>query len=183
MLSAPFRVVLDANVLFSFTLRDTLLRAAEQGLFQPHWSREILAEARRNLVATRHVSDEQAAGLFDAMADAFPSAMVSGYEPLIAGMMNDPKDRHVVAAAVKSGAQVIVTNNLRDFCELPDGIEAQSADVFLCNVFDLAPELMLGLLAEQAAALKKPARTLDDLLRGLAKTTPEFVALVVAHRA
>ena len=69
----------------------------------------------------------------------FPEAMVKGYEPLIAGLQNDTKDRHVVAAAVKAGAQVITTVNIRDFTPLPDGIEAQTPDEFLCNLFDLNP--------------------------------------------
>jgi hypothetical protein len=47
--------------------------------------------------------------------------MVMGYEPLVAAMQNDMKDRHVVAAAVKAGAQVIITANLKDFTPLPDG--------------------------------------------------------------
>jgi hypothetical protein len=42
----------DANVLFPFTLRDTLLRAAEAGVYQLYWSEAILEEVRRNLVAT-----------------------------------------------------------------------------------------------------------------------------------
>jgi predicted nucleic acid-binding protein len=48
---------------------------------------------------------------------------VTGHEPLIAAMKNDEKDRHVVAAAVKAGAQVIVTSNLKHFRELPEGID------------------------------------------------------------
>lgn len=52
MLPTPFRAVLDANVLFPFTLRDTLLRAAAVRMFQAYWSEEILAEATRNLVKT-----------------------------------------------------------------------------------------------------------------------------------
>ena len=42
MLPAPFKVVLDANVLYPFTLRDTLLRAAAEDLFQVYWSAKIL---------------------------------------------------------------------------------------------------------------------------------------------
>ena len=182
MFPAPFRVVLDANVLFSFSLRDTLLRAAERGLFQIYWSQEILAEARRNLVARGQVREEQAERLFSIMTDAFPEAMVTGHEPLVPVMKNDPKDRHVVAAAVKAGAQVIVTNNVRDFRDLPEGVEVQSADEFLCNLFDLAPDVMVNLLAAQAAALRKPPRSLEDLMAGLVNLVPDFVELVNAHR-
>src|SRR5438309_6478453 len=49
MLPAPFKVVLDANVLYPFSLRDTLLRAASEGLFQLYWSDQILEEARPEL--------------------------------------------------------------------------------------------------------------------------------------
>lgn len=101
-------------MLYPFTLRDTLLRAGGEGLFQVYWSAEILDEAIRNLVASTTLTAEQGARLRAAMEKAFPEAEVTGYEPLIAGMQNDPKDRHVVAAAVKAGAQVIVTLNLRD---------------------------------------------------------------------
>lgn len=60
MVPATFRVVLDANVLFPFTLRDTLLRAADAGYFQLYWSDEILDEAQRNLIGRGAINDEQA---------------------------------------------------------------------------------------------------------------------------
>ncbi|HEY6560445.1 MAG TPA: PIN domain-containing protein [Polyangiaceae bacterium] len=137
MLVAPFKVVLDANVLYPFTLRDTLLRAASEGFFQIYWSAEILDEAIRNLIASTTITAAQGARLRQTMEKAFPEAEVSGYEPFIVGMQNDPKDRHVVAAAVKAGAQVIVTMNLRDFAPLPDGLEAQSPDEFLSNAREI----------------------------------------------
>lgn len=181
MIYAPFKVVLDANVLFPFSLRDTLLRAADEGLFQVYWSDQIVDEVRRNLIASSTVTVEQAQRLIDAMAGAFPEANVTGYEPLIASMRNHEKDRHVVAAAVKAGAQVIVTCNMKDFCELPEGVEAQAPDEFLCNLFDLAPETISDVLIKQAAALRKPPRSFDDLLRGLAKVVPDFVEAVRAR--
>jgi predicted nucleic acid-binding protein len=139
MIPAPFKVVLDANVLYPFSLRDTLLRAASEGLFQLYWSDQILEEARRSLVNSGKMTDERATRLRSVMEEAFPEAMVTGHEPLIAAMKNHEKDRHVAAAAVKAGAQVIVTSNLKHFRELPEGIEAQSPDDFLCNIFDLDP--------------------------------------------
>jgi predicted nucleic acid-binding protein len=178
MVPAPFRVVLDANVLFPFSVRDTLLRAAAAGMFQVHWSEEILEEATRNLIRTGRMNDDQSAHLMAAMRNAFPEAVVAGYEDLVPAMPNHVKDRHVVAVAVKVGAQVIVTSNLRDFKALPTGIEAQSPDDFLLDLLDLAQEEVLALLDRQAAALKRPPITLDELLAGLAKNVPRFAAAV-----
>ena len=117
------------------------------------------------------------------MNRAFPEALVTGYEPLVAAMPNEPDDRHVTAAAVKSGAQVIVTSNLKHFQQLPEGIEAQSPDHFLCNLFDLDRDGIIALLREQASALKKPPITFEKLLDGIAKTAPEFVAAVREYLA
>lgn len=182
MIAAPFKVLLDANVLFPFSLRDTLLRAAAEGFFQLYWSEQILDETTRNLVATGTITDEQAKRLRKAMTDAFPESMVTSYEALIDAMPNQKKDRHVAAAAIKAGAQVIVTRNMKDFKVLPDGVEAQSPDEFLSNLFDLNPDGMVELVREQAKAMRKPPRELGELLRGLATTAPEF-AKSVADRA
>lgn len=126
MLVAPFRVVLDANVLYPFTVRDTLLRAAAEGLFQPYWSEQILDEVERNLVGKGTISLEQAKRLRRAMTGVFPESMVTGHEHLVAAMQNHHGDRHVAAAALRAGAQVIVTCNLKDFRNLPEGIESPS---------------------------------------------------------
>lgn len=181
MLTAPFRVVLDANVLYPFTLRDTLLRASAKGLFQAYWSAEILDEVVRNLLLNRVANEEGARHLVEQMTESFPEALVSDYEYLVDSMRTDPKDRHVAAAAVVAGAQVIVTSNLRDFRDLPEGIEAQPPDEFLCDLLDLDPETMIALLEEQAAALKRPPKTFQELLDGLAKTVPKFVEEVRAR--
>ena len=181
MIVAPFKVVLDANVLYPFSLRDTLLRAATDGLFQLYWSEHILDETTRNLVAKGTTTDDQATRLRAAMTEAFPESMVTGHESLIDAMPNQEKDRHVAAAAVKAGAQVIVTSNLKDFRLLPDGIEAQSPDEFLSNLFDLDPASMVQLVNDQAKALRNPPCSVDELLRGLAKMVPHFAQSVANH--
>lgn len=178
MVTAPVKVVLDADVLFPFTLRDTLLRAAEGGYFQLYWSEQILDEARRNLVGAALMTEDQADRLFVVMAGAFPEAMVTGHEELIPRMRNDEKDRHVAAAAAKVKAQVILTNNLKDFRHLPDGIEARSPDDFLRSLFDVDGKGMVTILRDQAAALRKPPRTFEELVDGLAKMVPGFAGAV-----
>ncbi|MFC1708035.1 PIN domain-containing protein [Planctomycetota bacterium] len=175
---AYLKVVLDANVLFPFTLRDTLLRAAADGYFQVYWSDEILDEARRNLVGSGTIAEEQAVRLVDAMSTAFPEAKVTGYESIVPAMPNDEKDRHVAAAAVTAEAQLIVTNNLKDFRSLPEGIEACSPDDLLRRLYDLDPEGIVDILRHQSAALKTPPRSLEELVAGLAKLVPGFAAAV-----
>lgn len=76
---------------------------------------------------------------------------------------------------------MITTANLKDFTPLPDGLEAQSPDEFLCNLFDLDPVGFVDLLREQADDLVKPRVTLDELLERLARVAPDLVALVRAH--
>jgi len=124
---------------------------------------------------------DKAARLRGQMEKFFPEAMVTGYEPLVAVMQNDAKDRHVVAAAVKAGAQVITTANLKDFTPLPDGIEAQSPDEFLCNLFDLDPEAFVELLRKQASDLHKPPVTFEELLDRLSRPVPDLVGAVREH--
>ena len=146
-----------------------------------YWSEQILDETTRNLVATQTITELQALKLRAAMNNYFPEAQVEGYEALIAAMPNHEKDRHVAAAALKAGAQVIVTSNLKDFGALPDGIEAQSPDEFLSNLFDLDADGLVEVVEEQAAALRNPRRTVEDILRGLAKSVPGFAKSIAEH--
>lgn len=178
MQPAPFRVVLDACVLYPFTVRDVLLQAAANDFYQAYWSATILDEAVRNLIADQRISAENAERLKSAMRSAFPESEVTDYEHLIPAMRNDPKDRHVVAAAVKAGAQVIVTSNRRDFFDLPSGIEVQSPDQFLSNLFDLDPPNMLRVFDALARRYRKPPRTIARILESLA--LPELGRLLTA---
>ncbi|MCA1717453.1 MAG: PIN domain-containing protein, partial [Actinobacteria bacterium] len=111
-----FVALLDANVLYPAYLRDALLRLAEAEIYQVRWSRQILDEMARNVLENNpDLPEEKIESLVRTMERAFPEAMVTEHEPLIPSMTNDPKDRHVMAAAVRGRADVIVTSNVRDF--------------------------------------------------------------------
>lgn len=181
MIPAPFKVVLDACVLYPFTVRDVLLQAAASGFYQVYWSETILDEALRNLVADRAMTEVNAARLTAAMRRAFPEAQVTGFEALIPSMRNDEKDRHVVAAAVKVGAQVIVTSNRRDFYDLPEGIEVQSPDEFLSNLFDLDRPRMIEVLTRISARYRNPPMEIEAILDALGLA--EFGELIRNHLA
>jgi len=183
MFPATFRVVVDACALYPLNLRDTLLRAAERGYFQLYWSSEILDEMHRNLVKNGVMTEDKATRSRKVLAEVFPESMVVGYEALVPAMPNHEKDRHVAAAAVKAGAQVIVTSNLRDFAALPDGIEAQAPDQFLIHLFDLDPDGMVELLVDQARDRTRPPITSEKMLEAMAKVVPSFIEVIGQHVA
>ncbi len=124
-----FSLLLDANVLYPVYLRDVILRFSYAGVFQVRWTDQILYEMAQNI--KRKVPEERHDRVDRTVAqmrEAFPEAMVTGHESLIESMTNHPKDRHVLAAAVQSGADLIVTSNVKDFprtsCE-PHDIDVQ----------------------------------------------------------
>ena len=141
----------------------------------------ILDEVSRNLVATSRTSPEQAERLLAAMRQFFPGATVTGFEYLIPSMTNDEKDRHVLAVAVKTRVDAIVTSNLKDFPDralAPYEIEAMSPDEFLVYLFGKFPEAMTRIVAQQATQLRRPPMTAIEILDVLAADAPQFVALV-----
>lgn len=168
--------VLDANVLFPMLLRDTLLRIAAAGCYRAHWSSRILDEMSRNLVDQHRVGAAGAERLVSQMDAAFEDASVEGWEMLEAGMPNDPKDRHVTAVAVHAGAELIVTENLRDFAVLPSGLRAIGADEFLVERLAEAPEDVIDALRKQAKGYRHPPASLTELLDWLEQDVPRFAA-------
>src|SRR5258707_2189426 len=121
-----YGAVLDACALVPIALADTLLRVAEKGLYRPLWSDRILAEAQ---AATEEIHPGiDVSKRFAQMREAFDDAMVTGWEELEPGIrLPDQDDRHVVAAAIRGGAQAIITANVKDFPAAalePLGLEA-----------------------------------------------------------
>ena len=110
----------------------------------------------------------------------FSEAWISGYELLIPKMTNDERDRHVVAAAVRGEAAIILTLNLRHF--RPEhlatwGVRALHPQSFLIEIFRQEQAVVLTKLGQQAA---DRGRSLSQLLDILNATVPDFVAVVFA---
>lgn len=164
-----FVVVYDACVLYPAPLRDLLIRLGVSGLVRARWSETILDECFRNIAKQRpDLPAEALARTRMLMNRAVADARVSGFEPLIPSLeLPDPDDRHVLAAAVRGGAQVIVTFNLADFPSEKLGafdVEAQHPDEFVLNLIDLAPAAVTKVVTEQAASLRNPPRSVGELL-------------------
>lgn len=171
---SPYAVVLDACVLYPSILRDVLLRLGLTGLYQPKWTATIQDEWKRNLRTNRpDIAEDQLARTQTLMNKALPDVMVSGFELLISGItLPDSNDCHVVAAAIRCKAEVIVTMNLKDFPRnlmAEFEIEALHPDEFIMDLFDLNQALVLKAVNAQRASFRQPAMGvtvyLDSLLR------------------
>jgi hypothetical protein len=147
-----FTAFLDASVLYPAPLRDFLLELAVADLYRAKWSNAVHEEWIRAALTNRH--DLTRTG--------------SDFEPLIEALkLPDADDRHVLAAAIKGRADLIVTVNLRDF---PAGkldrwgIEAQHPDEFLTHQFHLSQPLFLQAVRTVRMRLKNPPKSVEDYL-------------------
>lgn len=186
--SSKFVAVLDACVLYPAPIRDLLLHLAHFELYTPKWTAHIQDEWTRNLLLNRKdLSPVQLGKTTAAMQAAYPDADVHHYEPLMDALkLPDPNDRHVLAAAIRCKADVIVTANLKDFPSAvltPFGIEAQHPDTFIANLVDLSPQRAFQAFLQQVSFLRNPPRSpeqvLDNLRRlGLSTAADKMIELL-----
>ncbi|WP_245949529.1 PIN domain-containing protein [Echinicola strongylocentroti] len=132
-------------------------------------------EWSRNLLLNRpDLNKGQLQLTIEAMNDTFPDSNVEKFDSLIPSIiLPDPNDRHVVAAAIRSKADVIVTYNLKDFpksIENEFDIQIQHPDEFLCNVYDLHPEKAKEAFAKMVKRLKNPPKSQSEVLETLSKS-------------
>lgn len=168
-MSSHFTVVYDACVLYPAPLRDLLMRLALTDLFRARWSNTIHDEWIRNLLKQRPELEPAALEKTRTlMNSSVRDSLVEGFEHLIPAIdLPDLDDRHVVAAAIHSGAETIITFNLKDFpadAMQRYNLTAQHPDDFIVDLIDLHPALVLQAVARQRAALKKPPKNPDEFL-------------------
>ncbi|MEO8589049.1 MAG: PIN domain-containing protein [Flavobacteriales bacterium] len=180
--SVRFTCVLDTNVIYPVNIRDLLLWFAHYDLFTVKWGKSICEEWIK-VMRTKGIAEPEIAKRIQRMSDAFPDALVENYEGLIDGLsLPDKDDRHVLAAAIKANANLIVTNNLSDFpaTELAKyGLEAKSADDFLTDIIDLNHERALEAFKELVANRRKPEldayEVLDHFRKVGLKNTADYL--------
>ncbi|GAA4181942.1 hypothetical protein GCM10022252_07060 [Streptosporangium oxazolinicum] len=167
-----FTVLYDACVLYPSTLRDLLIRIAQAGLVQAKWTQQILDEMFEAIRENRpDIAAEKLDRTRALMIRAVRDCLITGHEPLIEGIkLPDLDDRHVLAAAIRARAQVIVTNNLKDF---PTGslsgwdIEAKSADDFVLDQIYLNEKVVWACVQQIADSWKNPPGAVEDVLASL----------------
>ncbi len=161
-------VILDACVLYSAPLRDILLNLAEQELYVPKWSPKIEEEWIENLLLNRpDIRRENLEKTKQAMNQFFPDAMVYTFEDIIDTIeLPDENDRHILAAAIKCKADLIVTFNLKDFPQHylnQFDIIVVHPDMFLLNLLELDEKRVIIGFENQLASLRDPPKTKTQL--------------------
>ena len=160
------------------------MQLAMTGLFRAKWTEEIHEEWIRNVLKNRtDLKREQLERTRDLMNEHVLDCVVDGYQELMSAItLPDEDDRHVLAAAIRCKADVIVTFNLKDFpaSELKKyDVEAQHPDEFIHNLFDLDSAAVASAVKRQRISLKNPSVSVVHLLstlenQGLAKTVDEL---------
>ncbi len=167
-----YAVVVDANVLYDAAARDLLIRFAIRGSVRVRWTEHILDECFHALRSNRpDFREDRLIRMRKLMCDAAPDCIITGHEPLVEAIqLPDIGDRHVVAAAIKSDAQAIVTFNTKDFPSESIAryhLEVIHPDDFFVNQIDLDPIAAVHVIQELARDLKAPPKTPAEVVEGL----------------
>lgn len=115
-----------------------------------------------------------------AMERAFEDALIADYDQYLpmCGGLPDPDDAHVLAAALKTQASMIVTENLKDFPQQllhQMNLEVKSGDAFIADTIALGPTQAVEAIRRMRERFKKPEQSAEQLLlemeaRGLTET-------------
>jgi hypothetical protein len=164
--------VLDANVLYSAPLRDYLLHLAKLKVYDPVWTDAIQQEWVRSLLKARPDLDRASLEATQRSMDRyFPRSNLKDYESIIGSLsLPDPNDRHVLAAAIKRSARIIVTANMKDFPEkilAPYCIRVEHPDDFVLACIDRERSKAIKALKNQVKYLKNPPLSTEKVLENL----------------
>lgn len=165
-------VLFDACVLYPAPLRDLLMHLSLTDLFQAKWSDAIHDEWTRNVLKVRpDLAPERLRRTRELMNAHVCDSLVTGYEDLIPTLeLPDPDDRHVLAAAIKAGGDVIVTFNLTDFPADVLGtyeIVAVHPDEFVAFQLAQAPSVVCMAAKRHRESLKNPPKSVSEYLEAV----------------
>jgi hypothetical protein len=114
---------------------------------------------------------DQLAKTQQAMDSAVLDCLVDNFEDLIPGLqLPDENDRHILAAAIRGRADIIVTMNIKDFpnAQLDRySIQAVHPDDFICDLLNLSPEAVYNSVRSVRLRLANPPKTADEYLETL----------------
>lgn len=180
-------VLYDACVLYPAPLRSLLMYLAMTDLYRARWSNAIHEEWMRNVQKDYPgFTRQKAENIRDLMNSHVNDCVVVGFEELIPSLsLPDPDDRHVLAAGIYCGAEIILTFNLKDFpgeALKPFGIEVQHPDDFLTRLLESFPEGVCSAAKKHRQSLKNPPLEIEAYLASLKRQgLVQSVAILKDH--
>ena len=166
------RAVLDACVLYPTVMREMLFGAARAGFYEPVWGARILEEWALTGRKAGAGGEAQTRGEVALAQAAFPDALRRyPAESEKRFWLPDPGDLHVLALAVASSADLIVTANAKDFPRhilAEEGLSRADPDALLLGFYEANPEPIRALAQEardRIQQLSGESWTLRQLLR------------------
>lgn len=168
-MASNFTAIYDACVLYPAPLRDLLMQLALTDLFRARWTDQIHDEWIRNVLKNRsNLTLEQLTRTKELMNSHVRDCLVTNYEYLIPHLqLPDPDDCHVLAAAIKGDADVLVTTNLSDFPQSildQHDIKAQHPDDFISDLLNLKASKVVAAVKTCHQRLKKPSKSFDEYM-------------------
>ena len=164
------------------------MRLTMTDLFRARWTEQIHEEWMRNLLKNRpDINRTQLERTRQLMDEHCHNCLVNDYELLIPGLtLPDADDRHVLAAAIRCGADAIITCNLKDFPKIELSkydIEAIHPDDFIINNIDLNIAKVLEATRKHRSSLKNPQIDVDTYLDNLLQQgLPQTVEVLRDYR-
>jgi hypothetical protein len=189
--------VLDANILYPAGSRDFFMRIHLEGIYQPKWTAAIHEEWMRAVSLNEGISRaklERVRRLMDRHAGNALVRRWQTYLPRVAATNIDPKDHHVVAAALKAQKEagedvqiLIITSNVRHF-PMSDlhalGLSRMRPDAFALDLFRNNRDKVLEALRKMRVALKHPSFSRDAFVgQVLAKHFPSLAEAIAPFKA
>ncbi|BAC89664.1 PIN domain-containing protein [Gloeobacter violaceus] len=176
---ADYSVVLDANILAESALSDLFLRLSEEPrLLLPKWTDEIWQEVERTMLNVLKWPQDTITSRINAAKQAFPEAMITDYQVYLPMCTNDPKDWHILAAAIRGQVETILTMNVRHFKPADVeiwGVTVAHPDEYLKVLYDLDEAVVVQVLNDMAKCRSKP---IGQMLSRLSAPAPGFTKKV-----
>jgi hypothetical protein len=175
-------------VLYPAPLRDLLMELAAAGLFRAKWTDAIHDEWIESLLKSRNdLKREALERTRRVMNEAVLDATIENYESLIPALtLPDPKDRHILAAAIHASCDAIITFNLKHFPPATTSaydIEVQHPDEFVHHQFGLDQAAVVIAAQRCRARLTNPPLTAEQYLKSLERQSLPKTVGELSHYA
>lgn len=161
------------------------MRLATTDLFKARWTDMIHEEWIRNLEDT--IPREKLEVVRGLMDENVRDAKIEGFEFLIESLeLPDPNDRHVLAAAIHSKSDAIVTFNQKDFPKeylANFDVELIHPDDFIVYQFEFNLVAVLESFKRQRQSLNKPEMTAEEFIDCLYKQQlPQTAGILMKYK-